>query len=373
MQSLAGRDGEVMGKTALAHINMTFTKLSIKQNGAHPVLRETPAAAETDIWAIFRALRDSHTQFGLRPGHMQTLQAMLSFLKPGHGDTVFASNAEICRRVGGIDERTLRRHIYRFVDLGFMKRYDSPNHKRYRVRSSNGECLSYGLSLSPLIERANELVAIALDLENRRRDGIFLRKQILTKLAQLEEFYPESTFPSDLRKVLRRKLSISEYRAILTETNAVCEHLSTAVDAPVATILPANDGQNDRHQSKSKKEDKDLESSMNTELPKVQTLTAVCEQATAFATYSLKTWQDVDGHARTLAPMMGIHPSTYDKASRSVGAQKASCAIFIILQIGSRIRDFGAYFHSITLGRRANQFNPLVLLKRLASSADHPT
>ena len=109
---------------------MTFTKLSIKRKETYPVPGEAPSSSETDFWAIFRALRDSHTQFGLRPGHMQTLQALLSFLKPGHGETVFASNSEICRRVGGIDERTLRRHINRFVELGFMTRHDSPNRKR---------------------------------------------------------------------------------------------------------------------------------------------------------------------------------------------------------------------------------------------------
>lgn len=48
--------------------------------------------------------------------------------------------------------------------------------------------------------------------------------------------------------------------------------------------------------------------------------------------------------------MMGIHPETFEKAKNAVGAQKASCAIFIMLQLGKRIRDFGAYFHSITLG-----------------------
>ena len=345
---------------------MTFTKLSIKRNEAHAGSGETTPTTETDIWAIFRALRDSHTQFGLRSGHMQTLQAMLSFLKPGHGDTVFASNHEICRRVGGFDERTLRRHIDRFVELGFMTRHDSPNRKRYRVRSSDGQCLSYGLSLAPLVDRANELLATAQEIENRRRDCIFLRKQILTRLAQLEQFDINDTFPGEVRKILRRKLSMNEYHALLTKANAVCEHLSTAVDGPKASILSGSDGQYDRHRSKSEKEDKDSESFTSTETLQVETLTSVCEQASAFATNKLRTWQDVQTHARTLAPMMGIHPGTYEKATTAIGAQKTSCAIFVILQLGNRIRNLSAYFHSITIGRRANQFNPGALLERLA-------
>jgi replication initiation protein RepC len=361
-----------MGQAVLVHKTMTFTKLSIKRKSPPPAPGETPLTNEPDIWAIFRALRDSHSQFSLRSGHMQTLQALLSFLKPGHGETVFASNSEICRRVGGIDERTLRRHIDRFIEMGFMTRQDSPNRKRYRVRSSDGQCISYGFSLSPLIERANELFAVSQEVENRRRDCIFIRKQILTRLAQLEESCPESEFISEVRKTLRRKLSIVEYRVLLTKTETECAAKSTAVDTPKAVYLPANDGQNDRHLSKSEKEDKDLEVRETNENPKVQTLTTVCNEATAFAADMLRTWEDVDHHARTLAPMMGIHTNTYEKAKTAIGAQKASCAIFIMLQLGKRIRNFGAYFHSITLGRRVHQFDPSILLERLASAGGSP-
>ncbi|KKN53744.1 hypothetical protein LCGC14_0599080 [marine sediment metagenome] len=299
---------------------------------------------------------------------MQTLQALLSFLKTGHGETVFASNFEICRRIGGIDERTLRRHIDRFLVLGFITRHDSPNRKRYRVRSSDGHCISYGLSLTPLIERADELLAIAQEVENRRRDCVFIRKQILTILAQLEESCPENTFVSEVRKTLRRKLSEVEYRALLAETENEYELTSTAVDVPKATHLPANDGQNDRHLSKSEKEDKDLERRENAKKPEVRTLTLVCREATAFSPKKLTTWNEVEHHAQTLAPMMGIHTTTFEKAKKAIGTQKASCAIFIMLQLGNRIRNFGAYFHSITLGKRVNQFDPILLLKRLANA-----
>jgi len=306
--------------------------------------------------------------FELRPSHIQTLQAMLSFLRPGHGDTVFASNNEICRRVGGIDERTLRRHINRFVELGFMKRQDSPNGKRYRVRSSDGRCINYGLSLTPLLDRANELLAVAQEMENNRRDRISLRKQILTKLASLEEHNHSNTFLSEVRKTLRRKLTMVEYRTLLTEVDAEYMAMSTAVDAPETIKLPANDGQIVRHHSRSIKEQKDLEGSLVNEPPAIQNLIAICDQAISFTTTRLKNWLDIENHARSLAPMMGIHLDTFDRARSAVGAQKASSAIFIILQLGNRIRDFGAYFHSITLGKRVQQFDPTVLLDKLSKA-----
>ena len=346
---------------------MGFTELSIEAAGADAT-RGSFAPSETDVWTIFRALRDARSVFGLRPGHIQTLQAMLSFLKPGHGETVFASNNSLCQRVGGIDERTLRRHINRFVELGFIKRNDSSNRKRYRVRSSGGECISYGLSLTPLLQRASELIAIAQEMENNRRDRIFVRKQILTKLAHLEEHDPSNAFINHARKALRRKLSLPEYHALLANTDAECQSLSTPDDPPETMELPANDGQTVRHQSKSEEEKKDLDSNIGLEALKPDLLTSVCDQATSFSTERLRNWLDIENHARTLAPMMGIHPETFEKAKNAVGAQKASCAIFIMLQLGKRIRDFGAYFHSITLGQRQNQFDPLALIKRLSET-----
>lgn len=362
---VAGRVGEVVGRNGLCAANMAFTKLSIQS--AKAGMGTAPASTpETDIWVIFRALRDTRSLFGLRPGHVQTLQAMLSFLRPGHGDTVFASNTEICRRIGGVDERTLRRHIDRFVELGFMKRHDSPNRKRYRVKSSDGLTISYGISLSPLLERAKELLAAAQEMENARRDRVFLRKQILTKLAQLEEVDPENAFAHEVRRVLRRKISIAEYRALLDGIAGHCEETSTAVDAPDTLQLPANDGQNVRHHSKSEKEQKDLELTNDRAATTLQILTTICDQALSFTTTSLRSWSDVENHARTLAPMMGIHTTTFERAARAIGPEKASCAIFIILQLGNRIKDFGAYFNSITLGRRENSFNPTLLLERLS-------
>ncbi|HEV8036910.1 MAG TPA: plasmid replication protein RepC [Yoonia sp.] len=267
---------------------MAFTKLSIEAAGADATLGAfTPS--ETDVWTIFRALRDARSMFGLRPSHIQTLQAMLSFLKPGHGETVFASNNSICQRVGGIDERTLRRHINRLVEVGFIKRNDSSNRKRYRVRSSDGHRISYGLSLAPLLQRASELIAIAQEMENNRRDRIFVRKQILTKLAHLEEHDPSNSLINHARRFLRRKLSLPEYHALLTDTEVKCQSLATPNDPPETMELPANDGQTVRHQSKYEKEQKDLDTEIGNEALKPDFLTSVCDQATSFSTGILRT------------------------------------------------------------------------------------
>lgn len=308
--------------------------------------------------------------FGLRPGHIQSLQAMISFLKPGHGDTVFASNRSICDRIGGIDERTLRRHINRFVELGFITRNDSSNRKRYRIHASGGESISFGLSLAPLRARADELVTLAQRVENDRRDRIFLRKQILARLAHIDAHDPHDGFVCATRKALRRKLSLTQYRTILADAEAECQHLSTVVDTAEPQHLSVNDGQTARHLSKSNKEEKDIETTATDGTPPPGVLASICTQAQSFTKAPLREWPAIIQHAQTLAPMMGIDLKSFEKATKMIGPRKASCAIFIILQLGNGIRHFGAYFHAITMGTRRDQFNPTALLDSLAKARE---
>ena len=360
-----------MGRRGRRSNNMAFTQVSESSSGARQRDRHENCTPP-DIWEVFRALRDARSAFGLKPGHIQTLQALLSFLRPGQGDTVFASNLEICRRVGGVDERTLRRHIDRFVDLGMIERHDSPNRKRYRVSSRNGQVISFGLSLSPLLKRAGEYLSAAAEQHETRRDQVFLRKQILVGLAHIDSIEPGSAFSESARRTMRRKLAMTEYRCLLDQVTNHLSQMSTVVDVIITTKLPANDGQIVRHLSKSVKEQKESECAENDLLPTVPTLTTVCQEATAFAPAALRTWDDIERHAHNLAPMMGIQPGTFHEASKRVGSKRTATAIFILLQLGTRVRNYAAYFHSITLGKRADSFRPLAILATLSVSTSVP-
>lgn len=354
-----------MGRRGRRSANMAFNQISARTAG--PAHRDRPEKnMSPDPWEIFRALRDARATFGLKPGHIQTLQALLSFIRPGQGTTVFASNVEICRRTGGVDERTLRRHIDRFVELGFIERHDSPNGKRYRVSACDGQTLSFGLSLAPLMDRAEELLKAASDLQDTLQDQIFLRKQLLAKLAIVDTTDPDNTIAQLVRKMLRRKLSVRQYQSLLEDINAALQEMSTAVDAVVAVHLSGNDGQNVRHLSKSEEVSKESEADDKKDLPNLRHLTSVCNEAMAYSTAPLLTWHEVEQHAATLAPMMGIHPKAYADAGRTVGSEKAAAAIFILLQLSDRVRNCAAYFHSITVGRRATEFRPWRLLAKLS-------
>lgn len=359
-------DGDSIGvaKRAVVQTNMTFKKSRLSAQHSNNITKKPEQP--TDPWAIFRALRDAHTYYGLRAGQLQTLQAMLSFLKPGQGETVFASNSELCRRIGGIDERTLRRHIDRFVKLGFIQRHNSPNHKRYRVSASDGTCLSFGLSLAPFFERAHEILETAHQHQQDKRDRLFIHKRILSQLARIDEDQGASDLTAEFRKALRRKLNLTEYQALFARLADTMAEMSTAVDALETSILSANDGQNARQLSMSKKISIDLEREAINEPPKIGLLTNVCEEACSFSQHPIKTWNDVEAHARTLAPMMGINSHQFQAAREKLGVWKASSAIFILLQMGSKVKNFAAYFNSLTVGVHAPKFNPESLLNRMA-------
>jgi len=116
----------------------------------------------------------------------------------------------------------------------------------------------------------------------------------------------------------------------------------------------------------SKKGNKDKEGAETQNPPSLGLLTEVCQEACSFSEHPFQNWKDVEAHARTLAPMMGIDPLQFQTARERLGVWKTSSAIFILLQMGSRIRNFAAYFCSLTIGNRASQFNPEDLLNRMA-------
>jgi len=343
---------------------MTFNQITARTSGpAHRDRQDKDLSP--DPWEVFRALRDARACFGLKPGHIQSLQALLSFLRPGQGTTVFASNVEICRRTGGVDERTLRRHIDRFVELGFIERHNSPNGKRYRVSACDGQTLSFGLSLAPMMARAEEVLKAASDLQDTLRDQVFLRKQLLAKLAIVDTTEPDNAVAQTVRKMLRRKLSATQYQCLIDDIDTTLQQMSTAVDTVRPVHLSGNDGQIVRHLSRSEEVRKESETVADTELPNLQDLTAACSEAMVYTTAPLATWHDVERHAATLAPMMGIHRQAYEDAGRTLGSRKAAATIFILLQLSNRVRNCAAYFHSITLGRKAGQFRPWRLLARM--------
>lgn len=313
-------------------------------------------------WQAFRTVRDLRSELGLRPGHLATLQAMLSFLKPGEGHVIFASNAVICLRAGGIDERTFRRHAQALTKAGLVERQDSPNRKRYRITGADGEQLGFGFSIAPMLARLQQFMELARQVAQEAQQKKFLRKSILCALARLDELSaPEASQP--MRKILRRQLSLPQYEALWAEVEAM---LPVAPPSEAAG-LTANDGQNDRHHSKSEKIQ--TIDSTSRELPDLRSLLSVTREAQSFANEPIRSWEGVERLAATLAPMIGLSGSTYAAARARHGHLSVASTVLLLLEM-PRLRKPGAYFNALMLGKRSDGFDPRRLVDRIAARRD---
>ncbi len=93
---------------------------------------------------------------------------------------------------------------------------------------------------------------------------------------------------------------------------------------------------------------------------------AACSEAFQFCQGEMRNWTDIEGHARLLAPMIGIDRQLLEAAHVRHGSRLASLAVFLMVQMHPRIRNMQAYFRSLVSGKRANSFDPLALLDRMA-------
>lgn len=109
-------------------------------------------------WQAFNHLRACRTEIGISRGALQSLSAMISFLREGQGTVVHASNRTLAERAACCD-RSLRRHIAELERLGILRRISSPNRKRFRLFNPDGEDLVFGMDLAPMMNRAEEFAA----------------------------------------------------------------------------------------------------------------------------------------------------------------------------------------------------------------------
>lgn len=206
---------------------------------------------------IMAAVNTCSRDLGLRQGAVVVLDALLSCLPCQAQDgreapvtpatllTVYASNDTLCFRAKGLTDRQLRRHLETLEKAGLLLRRDSANGKRFPVMKDGKPVGAFGLDLSPLFARADELLALA----QRRRDEADelrgLRAQILRlRAACLEMRLDEdlADFLDGLRNLVRRTtLTLIEARAALSRlTTVIAQH--AAIPLPEESPLPCLTG-----------------------------------------------------------------------------------------------------------------------------------
>jgi replication initiation protein RepC len=132
---------------------------------------------------------------------------------------VYASNATLMNRADGMNERTLRRAIAKLIEVGLVERVSSSSGKRFPLRMGGEVVAAFGLDLSPLFSRLEELEERAEGERIRNEEFRSLRSQLLAdRKTWLDEAYDVGQnvrgWVEDLAKVLRRRLDLEQLKDI---------------------------------------------------------------------------------------------------------------------------------------------------------------
>jgi replication initiation protein RepC len=337
--------------------------------------------AKPDRFALIETLSQAASLLGIGPSVVATVDALLSCLPPKRNhDMVYASNATLVLKRKGISDRTLRRHLAQLVDLELVMRVDSPNGKRYSKRDpSMGTAIRFGLSIAPLFAAYDRLVALAQKRAAEKAKASYLRTKLRSAIRHLD-YLNLSDIADDARKVLRRQLTVDQLESWLKDLESQVPQIKDiTVEAPLsAEEMSVSNGQNVRHQQKSKKENTEKTREQVTTLQpspeqtlSLEQLTQACPEASSFLISPLSSSEDVIAHARRLAPMIGIDRHCYESAEGHFGPLGTALTIWGLLERQQQIFRFGAYFRSITSGSRRQTFDPWKLIYHLLKQSAH--
>ncbi len=318
--------------------------------------------SQPDRFSLIEVVRKASTALGLKAPIIATLDALLSCLPPKRSHNfVFASNATIAFKRNGISDRTIRRHVAQLAEAGLLVRSDSPNRKRFsKSDMSTGSVLRFGFDLSPLFKSYDQICAVAEDCAKQASHISFLRTKVRCAIARTMELDGLSIDAENALRALRRKLTAEELYSILDDLVSVEENqgMDCSVEMSIEAEMSATDGQNVRHHHNSKKELIDSDVAEKTEdfhqphhQISIGSLVGACKEAASYLQRPAETLSDVIGHARTLAPMMGIDSTTYRAAEDRLGELRTAVTVWGLLQMQGKIRQLGAYFRAITTGK----------------------
>lgn len=336
------------------------------------------------FWPVLRDLVEARNLFGLRRPVLTTLRALISFLE--EGSVVFASNRSISARAEGISESALRRHIKALVDLGLVTRQDSSNGKRYRVEAQGQEDLVFGLDLSPLSAARERISEAAERCREENRMIRYLRRQLGQLIYHARSLGRPEAEIQPYQNALRQKLSSEAYAQLCESLEPASIELECSTPEPVnprlesgfTSKMTGRDIQNDCHKNITKerildsveadiaKPSLDLapeeapspgsQEVVPSEPALLRKAQALAPDALAFAEEAPRNWQEVETLAWRLASWSGISPKLLSQAIEAAGQRMTAMAILTVTQNSGRIRNPGAYFRTLTMGRHFPRF-----------------
>lgn len=312
-----------------------------------------------DKWQLLDRLTEAAADFELSHRTLGVLKALLSFLPTRHipmgaKAIVFPSNATLSHRLSGMPESTLRRHLSALVRSGIVSRHDSPNGKRFARRLGKNVALAYGFDLTPLREMCPQIEALAKEERTRLERLTLLRDEVLVLRARLIVREGQGPLTTKAALILRRKADADDLCDLRDALAAAVDDSGLTV-SDTAEVSTADD-QNERHIQYSDKSSDVSENDVPVKTTainrKEQTITLgdVQENCTAIQTYfpeGLHDWRDVVRIGERLMPMLGIDANVLCHARRVMGLERASIAVFCILERLENIKSPGAYLRHL--------------------------
>ena len=392
---------------------MEYTPLSpfmrpISRSHLQGVDPDPPNALSRPVnkWQLLRELSKAQAAFGVTERDLTVLQGLLSFFPDdalgGNAEmVVFPSNKAICERLNGMPCSTMRRHLARLVDVGLLRRRDSPNGKRYLRRDAES-AVCFGFDLTALYQKADEIARAAEAVREaegrlrRLREAVSLMRRDLMALAE----YGVETRPAlplwaelceagaDVARALRRKLSTDDLDRLRADLSTWLDKARDAIDGAYSTEMITSDDRNGQHYHNSNTDLHVLEPALNqgmvaggptdmpAEVPEDSVddtrpapripLHLVTESCPTIATYyqsPIRHWHQLYDAASQVRAAMGISPSAWEEAQRFMGPEQAAVVIVAMLERFADIRSPGGYLRALTAKAAEGQFSvgPMVM------------
>lgn len=378
-----------LGATPFGGRPMTLALVQANRDSSNKV----EEGKSVDKWQLYRDLCEAKSMFPLNDRALAVLSALLSFypdneLSDENGLVVFPSNKQLSLRAHGMPGTSLRRNLTALINAGLILRRDSPNGKRYAHKSRAGDIEeAFGLSLAPLLTRANEIAQAAEEVRfeasqlKRTRERISLQRRDISKLIEVAVEEGVEGDWGNLWKRFRAVVDVLPRRASIIELEVILSNLE-AIRADVDNLLikldnvqnmDANEHQNGQQHTESKPEsyfelEPALERKQREVQPKMKNvepargyplglILKACPDILDYAAEDIASWRDLMKTAAKVRGFLGISPSAYEDALDVLGQENAAVVIACILQRSNYINSAGGYLRSLTEKARAGEFS----------------
>ncbi|MFK7877333.1 MAG: replication initiation protein RepC [Paracoccaceae bacterium] len=298
--------------------------------------RACPTAV--DKWHALDTLTIVADQYDLNHRTLAVLRALMTFLPDRAIQPVpqqsmaYPSNNSLSKRLNGMPESTLRRHLSALVRAGIVSRHDSANRKRFSKPLKQGARLAFGFDLSPLARLWPDLITAAETTIQEQNALLALRETVAALRVQVLDNNGPSDITTTIQRTLRRRPNRADLEAAHSQLKDIVSQISAA-------NISATDTQNERHiEPKTHKQ--------KNQNPEYERVIATCAEYQTYFPQEPKTWQNLIRIAAKIGPMIGIDTALVKRGYERHGQKGCTTLILWMLDRLATFSDPIAYFQN---------------------------